>query len=509
MGGRNRLGAGGHGSGDQHQFVARLAIYAAVACAVLPLVLWTRMSLDRVVYPYQLDYGEGALLDNVRQYVHGYPLYSEPDQLPCNPLVYGPAYPMLWGALYPLAPSSFWPGRLLAFLAMAGVALGVFVFVRAQTGWWAPAIVAAGFFLSLDPVRAWSGMAKPGSLALVLSLVGWAVFVYLRRLRWLGAVLMVAAALTRQSMLAAPAAAVLAVARAGERRSALGYLGLMVGLGAAALAGLQAWTGGAFWRDAVTALGHQAWLPALFLQLLLRYVLLAPTACLAAVLIIYVGCRDERLRPVALYAVAATAMLLLSGKIGASVNYYLEFSAVASLGLGLLLARWSNVSGRWLAVVCLSALAIVQMMRAPQVGLWVEVPMRDGKALASAVASERGEVLSEWMGPVVQAGKTLWVEPFVTSQMARAGRWDQGPLLAMIRGHRFGLVVMSDAELRGVPINGIYGRWTDAERTAVIRNYAPVRSIGGYWLLRPRARASDVGVPRSVHHRPSPSPRFR
>jgi hypothetical protein len=367
--------------------------------------------------------------------------------------------------------------------------------------------VAAGLFFGFGPVRIWTGLARVDSLALLLSMAGWGVFVYVRRLRWLGALVMVAAVFAKQSMLAAPVAAVAALALAGERRAALLHLAGMVAVGAAILAALQVATHGAFGLDAGVALLNK-WQAALFLSGLSGFGKSAPGVLVTAALVCAVGARDHELRPVALYAAAAGLVVLSAGKVGASFNYYLEFCAVASLSLGLLLGRrWAVKSERLSPIFYLSVLAIVQIALTARMPIVPAGPTQDSgapamavqgrgrgsAALTAAVAAEPGEVLSECMGPVVQAGKVLWVEPFVTTQLAVAGWWDQGPLLAMIRHRQFGLVVMSDFELRRPPGANIDVRWTEDERAAMARNYTPVARVGEFWLLRPRMATPPAG----------------
>jgi hypothetical protein len=245
---------------------------------------------------------------------------------------------------------------------------------------------------------------------------------------------------------------------------------------------------------------RQAWRPAQVAELFGGLAIAAPGAWGAGIVAVGLARRDGRLRPVALYLLVAAALMVTAGKVGASANYALEVCAVASVALGMLvgLVGKDGEDGVPLGAV-LVAVAVLQMAMTAGLRMGPERHLRDDAALASAVAAEPGEVLSEWMGPVVQAGKTLWVEPFVTTQMALAGRWDQRPLLAMIRGRRFGLVVMSDVEWRRPPGEQVYGRWTEEERASVAQNYTPVGRAGEYWLLRPRtATPASEGRPAAA-----------
>lgn len=456
-----------------------------LGCAAVSIVTWARLGAERLANPYQMDYGEGGMLEKAREAASGEPLYPRTTEPPYVPLVYGPIYPALWGLIYPLAPLAFWPGRLIALLATAGVAACLLVVVWAKTGRWAPGVVAAGLFLALYPVRFWTALARVDQLALLLSVAGWGTFVYGRRLWWIGALLMVAALFVKQSMVAAPLSALVAAWLMGEGRRALKGLGLMAAVGVAGLVLTQVLTAGAFIRDALGGNANR-WLIGLFLAHLKSFLVAAPAAWLGAALACWAALRDEEMRPVALYLIAAGLVTLSMGKIGATVNYYIEFSAVAALGVGFLIGKRPPLAGtRVSPAVCVGALAAMQMLVSP---LWANPPgmlwHSQGSELAAAVAAEPGEVLSEWMGPVVRAGKTLWLEPFVTTQMAVDGRWDQRPIVGMIRHRKFGLIVMSAREPWGPPEGGYM--WTREERAAVMQGYAPVGTANGFLLLRPR-----------------------
>jgi hypothetical protein len=124
--------------------------------------------------------------------------------------------------------------------------------------------------------------------------------------------------------------------------------------------------------------------------------------------------------------------------------------------------------------------------------------------LAEIMRVQPGEVLSEDMGAVVQAGKTLWAEPFIITQMAEAGHWDQRPLLQMIREHKFSLIIKYGGVAGGLaqdqwsPV-----QWTPEEIMTITSNYhirqlpASEKAVDGtFCLLEPNAPPGSPAPPR-------------
>jgi len=162
-------------------------------------------------------------------------------------------------------------------------------------------------------------------------------------------------------------------------------------------------------------------------------------------------------------------------------------------------AREGLLAGRDPRVLVLWALVVVQFLpRMWMVGpqAWRMSPRNAvEEALVRSIAQAPEPVLSEAMGAALLAGKVVWVEPFANSQLALVGRWDQGPLLEMIRRKRFSLVVVGASwryyEAHGTSpppagAEGIDPRFTTEQMRAIDAHYRLVSTMGEWHLLAPR-----------------------
>jgi hypothetical protein len=446
---------------------------------------------QRLVYPYQLEYYEGEVLQYAQTLARGQLPYAASPTLPWVPHIYGPVYPALWAALIPLAPpGSFWPGRLVAVVGLWLAAGCLVLLVQRLSGQGRAALVAAGVFLWFPLVRAWTADARVDTLAVGLTLAGFTVFLLgSPRARVWGSLLFVLAVGTKQTMLAAPLAAYLALWLQGERRSAAGHLALFLGLILAACAVLQGASHGGFLRDTVLA-NMNKWSLQAAHRAFRDFFRDGPLLLAVALALAISALAHPKYRALGLYQFFALAVACTVGKVGAEPIYFLETTALAAVFLGLAFAPPSplGVPSRrgapLLPALVLAQLALIWIVPqlAPQRG-----PSQDEARLAQLVRAQPGEVLSENLGVVVQAGKTLWVDPFVSTQMALAGRWSQEPLLGMIRERRFQMVIMLVRQ--GSNFTGQWwfpDRWTPQEAGAILQNYHVRESLGG-------AGASDSG----------------
>jgi hypothetical protein len=198
-------------------------------------------------------------------------------------------------------------------------------------------------------------------------------------------------------------------------------------------------------------------------------------------------------RVLALYTAFGAAAVLLTGKLGSGVNYLLELC----LGLVLVVICLYGAQLDWpvrpnLRRELVLTLLFAQLLVAshPLTPATPTATLTHEARLVALVRAVPGEVLGEPMGTIVQAGKRLWTEPFVSNQLAAAGTWDQAPLLAMIRQHRFGGILM-DANLppEASSLAGLISDcWNPALLQVVDQEYHITDRVDGVVLLRPRTR---------------------
>ncbi|MFZ5881245.1 MAG: ArnT family glycosyltransferase [Chloroflexota bacterium] len=440
---------------------------------------------------YSMDYGEAPLVDQAMRLAQGENIYRADISTPPYTIS---NYPPLYVAAVSLAVRAFGPeqaftaGRTLSALSAWIAALCIAFIIFKATKDRLAAYIAAVVFIAFPFVTFWSALLRIDLLALALSMAGLALLIAqpVSTPRFiLSGLLLTAAIYTRQSYaLAAPLAAfVWLIGPARNWKRGLVYAALVGGLSLALFLLLNALTGGGFFFNIVTAnvnefrldiLGHN-W------RSLLEAALL-PLLVGGFSLFLLPRWQNPLWALAAPYLVGASLSALTIGKVGSNVNYLLELSAALALAAGVVVA-WSRAQAsaphslRALFLILLG-LGLAQMMH---VTLMQKMDILHDRTnnftelnkLETLVKETPGDILAdEYMGMLTLQGRSLYIQPFEVTQLARAGVWDQTPLLESIRNHEFAAVILYDQPWSNE-------RWTPEMLDAIYSNYTLSGLISG------------------------------
>ncbi len=404
-----------------------------------------------IAFPYDLDYGEGYVLNDALRLARGEAIYVDIQQFPMVRSPYPPLFPWLWSLAVPLAGPAFWPGRLLSAAALLGLlSLTWWNARRARVGAVA-AIAATGVVAASPLVYQWAAYARVDLLALVLAASGAAVAHWVggRRGVTIAALLCALSLATKQSAIAAPLAIGLALFLRRRMDAALFAAVLVLPLVGGAVA-LDRATDGGFARHVLQGnaqnpfhLGRMAAYLAVFLALHLPLVAGA----------VWWSVRSRRgiPGPLALYPLFALAAAASVGNEGSSVNYLLEPVVACALAVPF---AWRAASAEAAALpLFLAALQLALLLHWPN-GFGVDylavaphgrTPTTGDYAAAgrvdAAVRAEPGDAIAEPAGFALRNGRPVYVQPIDLRAEQFRGRWDSRPLLRALSDGRFPLVV--------------------------------------------------------------------
>lgn len=175
--------------------------FLALATAAGYILLFLVLAGFRLFYPFELEWIEGGVIDEIRWLMDGNPLYSEPS-IAYIPFIYNPLFFLLSAVLMKAIGIGFAAPRLLSILSTTGCFLLLFALVSRDSKRPTYGLIAAGIYAaSFHYAGAWMDTAKSDSLFLFLILS--AAFVS-RRYRshggiWIAGILYVLAYFTKQS----------------------------------------------------------------------------------------------------------------------------------------------------------------------------------------------------------------------------------------------------------------------------------------------------------------------
>ncbi len=122
--------------------------------------------LFRIRYPFELEWIEGSMVDQVSRVLSGQKLYVKPT-LSFVPYLYPPLYFYLSAVLARIVGLGFVPLRLVSFASSLGSLYLVYLIVRQETSQRFPAMLASGLFAATYRLSgAWFDVARVDSLFL-------------------------------------------------------------------------------------------------------------------------------------------------------------------------------------------------------------------------------------------------------------------------------------------------------------------------------------------------------
>ena len=464
----------------------------------------------------ELDYGEGIVWQQA-ELIPGPRMYGNSTELPFIVFHYPPLFHLLARAALLLEPDFLAAGRLVASaatLALAPLVAGLILAVARGAGWreWGIAAAMGLLVISLHPVHSWGFLMRVDMPGMVFGFAGLLLAVYADGRFWgttAALLLCVAAVFTKQTLLSPGIAVVLlgVLRRPGSTLAAAAVAGTV---GLVALLWLQAATDGGFLHNVVGYnINRFSLLQGYHLlsseKRALPFVLLFAAAAVWLALLVLPSARAVRLSGIgrdlarlrlAEPATAACALVLLQFtlstaalvavfKVGAGSNYLIEWLCSGMVVLGVVLIElgrrppparsWSDTA---LFLLVLS-LQLVPFRLLPS--SWKpELFAADRQAIAMIRAAAPKPVASEDMTLLMRAGTGVMFEPAIVTELASVGRWDEAPLLRMIRSHGFAFVLTHDTP------DGYHERRTPAVNEAFQTAYPRLEQLGPQlWIRRP------------------------
>jgi hypothetical protein len=441
---------------------------------VLTGVFLTLLRSPRLIsIPYEIDYGEGLMLEGAMRLRHSQPLYSDPFRFPVVLHVYGPVAYAAVALVMPGGSPSFTAGRGFVFGCAIALSFLIVWLLREWTGSWWIGWSFGLLFLTLPAFRFWLYLLRADVIGMVLSLTG--LMLYQRKHRWWSLLFLVLAIFTKYTLLAAPLAL---IAHLIANRKAKEAAGFAAGLGATCVAGfaaMQRATGGWFMFH-MFATHPDRYSVIQFLALAGLVWMSAPVV--TALALWYAGGRFRNriwtFPP--LYLASSSLAAWTAGKLGSTTNHLIEWMVAACLcaGLGYSVVISKHLTRALPLTLLLGASVLAGTILQNLAKLQPSEGLTEcGKAYQFVAKSPASRVFSENLGALLMAGKPVLVsDPFVYLQSARHGLWPDGQVEGLVKEQYFDLIVMSNEPMATKSTNADV--WPDELAHAVGRNYRAV-----------------------------------
>lgn len=458
-----------------------------------------KRAIVSLVYPYQLDYAEGFLAVEAEQLASGQSIYQPVEEPPYLVGNYPPVYPLLQAPFFFLfGPSLLW-GRLIVFLSTLGIMIMIGFIVWGNSRYIIMAILSPLLFWNTFALHEWIAYVRVDLPAICLGLAG--LFMISlndsRRNRMIALLLFSLSLYTKQIQFFAPLAACLYLIMK-DWKSGLKFTGILAGIVLGIFIILTLLTRGEYFRHTVTYNANifEWWQVLTWIRHVLRFHFFF-VILFVMLLIFYTVGRFKNKKDINsfdlyfIYAVLGLISVLAIGKVGAASNYLLEFYVSAAIFAGLIIGEWIKSIKRnhknglllflfYLSVVLLFfhsvRLLTVQRMLFSRPNP-EKVALEKGDRLLEIIKGVEGEVYSEQPVFNLLSGKEVSFQPFIMSELAKEGKWNQEPFLKKLSHAEYSLIVTG----QDIQKEGFKWQYTEEMQQAIRQSYRSLYPEGSMW----------------------------
>ena len=190
------------------------------------------------------------------------------------------------------------------------------------------------------------------------------------------------------------------------------------------------------------------------------------------------------------YFVASSLWLLAATREGSSSNYFIDWAFATLLWIGPWLGAWLVAPSRRAVPLFVSLALVAQIVGASigaAVALFINVAALSETraslpALCEAMPPDQEIVPIESLGLARACGRRPAIHPFIISNLAVRGLWDENPFAAELATGVYPVVVLPFDPADMSPDKT--DRWTPAMLGAIAANYAVVERVAGWNILR-------------------------
>lgn len=453
------------------QFVSLLrAERILLICMFFGTFLVIFRSIPLIVSPYQIDYGEGLMLEGALRIRHSQPLYPNPFVFPVVLHEYGPVAYAAGASVLPSGAASFPAGRTLVLMCSVAVSLLLGTTLRRLTGSWWIGLSFGFLLLTLPAFRIWLYLFRADVIGVVFSMTGIAMYLLHDKRPYWSIPFFGLALFCKYTLVAAPVAVFVHLILNRKAKRAFVFA---AGLGVAsafAFMVIQVKTGGWF-ATHMFSIHPDRYSLMHFFELAALVSASAPVVTALAAWCAALDFRGGRRSFPPIYLAVSSITALTAGKLGANRNHFVEWMVACCMcaGMGYFLLLSKHAARAVPVTVLLSASALVGIVT--QDRLLASGDMAECSSAYRYVSnSASSRILSETLGPQLLAGKPILVsDPFVYGQFVKQGLWPDRRVEELLNERYFGLIVMphDPSQIKEHGSNF----WPESLVSAIDRNY--------------------------------------
>jgi len=446
-----------------------------------------------ITFPYDIDYGEGILLNQAKLFAQGIDIYRDISNYPYLVGMYTPIYSLLSAFFVKLFGISFSIGRAISILSAILIGFLIYKSNRGKTGRHI-ALFSSLIFFTSPYINTWTCLFRVDTLGLLFSLTGlYVVYKHEDNKKvYIAVPFLLLSVYTKQSFIAAPVASFVYLFLRDKKRG-LAFIGLFGSVAMILFLIINYVTDGEFFLHAVA---YNAY-PFSKRMAILRYrdMISSHTILFGFASAYTINALSKKERNLfVIYFIISALIALTVGKTGAVINYFLETVAASCILTG---ALWDGLRSRIdreslsnNLVIVLLLLQLVLFFQLPRTYWWRLGPdktaaMNNFNKISSYVKEASDNILSQNATFIVLNDKTYLFQPYEFSVLQRQGLWDQSRFVNDLKAEKFSLILLYFNVNDAASYQNHKPFFTDEMMDAMRQSYYVVDKIGGTYIYMP------------------------
>jgi hypothetical protein len=412
------------------------------------LIIYFLTAYKFLSYPFEIGYGEGFLMYFSSVISKGQSVYRDISDYPASvPGIYAPVYMYICAFFTKLFGLSFSVGRIVSVVSSLGIGVIIYLILVRSTSKKIAFFSSVIFFTS--PINIFLGLLyRVDMMGLFFSLLG--IYFVIRyensKFVLISTLFFLLSIYTKQSYISAPLATFFFLLIRGDKKIAFEFL-ILFGMSGLLLFGLaNLITNGQFYVHTVSHHMATDFSLDLLLDTYIEFLNMSyHYAVLVVLMYVLYLVSKKKISLFVLYFLFSLLGSVSLGKEGSDHIYFMEIIAVCCVLFGYLLKDLKKIFEKeTILKFILPALIIYPMFYI--LIIWdifdhYNLNEEVGRVISKYVKESEGRILTMDAGFVVLNGKDLLIEPFLNSQLAEKGLWDQSKLLDDLREKRISLVI--------------------------------------------------------------------
>lgn len=446
---------------------------------------WVYTMVTHIDYP-QLEYSEGLMMYVADLFGSGRWDWELGQVPPFMVSFYPGLIHLILGQITNIFGDSLIVGRLVVITSTVACLVMIYLIVWRITGSRLVALIGALLPLTHPIVQFWSMIVRADITAVMFELIGLYLIVHYRKGHGLllSIPFFLLAIFTKQSIVGGALAVCIWMILKYHKQGLI-YTGLLGGAGLAIFGIMTLVTGGEFFNHVIL---YQQTVPTLkrFADdfALAGYAPLIPALLLA----VFWSMKNPKSLLAIYFMVSFVLATVTMFRLGSSTVYFIEVIMAASLAGVLMLHEMVRVRfAPVLVVFAIPVIFLAALIANPHQDTGYKAVYAQARDI---IADADYPIPTENVQLVLDAGKEPYHDPFVFTQLARKGYWDEGLLLDDLRANRVKYVV-TEAEFPRTENKP--RRFSPAVEQAVIDNYHIVLDSEDYGLVVYKANKNKGG----------------